>query len=267
MKVLQGNKEANLNRAVEMIRQAGKGGAAVVLLPEVMDLGWGYPASPQEADLIPYGRTCRVLSRTARKERLYVCSGLVERRGSAVYNSAVLIDPQGRVLLAHRKINELAIGHSVYGPGDCLNVCQTPLATFGLMICADATAKDHVLSRSLCYMGADVILSPSAWAVPPEHDNAKEPYGSTWSEAYGPVSEEFGVWIAGCSNTGTVDHGGWKGWKCIGSSMVTGPDGREVLKGPYGGDAETLLYADITPVPRPARGTDWWEWWGTRKRG
>ena len=28
----------------------------------------------------------------------------------------------------------------------------------------DGFAKDHVLSRSLCYMGADIILSPSAWA-------------------------------------------------------------------------------------------------------
>ena len=261
MKVLPGQKAANLRHSVELVRQAKKAGADVVLLPEVMDLGWGYPAEPQEADSLPYGRTCRVLSRTAKKEKVYLCSGVTERSGSMVYNSAVLIDPEGRVILTHRKINELEISHSVYGHGDRLNVCPTPLGTFGLMICADATAKDHVLARSLCYMGADVILSPSAWAVPPDHDNTKDPYGATWSDAYGPVAKEFSVWIAGCSSVGTVGYGAWKEWKCIGASLVAGPDGREVLRGPYGEAAETILTVDIAPVRRPARGTAWWSWW------
>jgi len=266
MKVQPARKNGNLEHAVDLIRRAKKGGADVVLLPEAMDLGWGYPCRPQEADIIPYGRTCRVLSRAARREKIYICSGIVEKDGDAVYNSAILIDPSGRVVLSHRKINELDIAHDIYGTGNRLNVVKTPLATFGLMICADATAKDHVLTRSLCYMGADVILSPSAWAVPPDHDNAKDPYGSTWAEAYSPVAKEFSVWIAGCSCVGPVEYGDWKEWNCIGCSQVTGPDGREILKGPYGPDAEEILYAGIEPVPRPATGTSWWSWWNNPGR-
>jgi len=54
------------------------------------------------------------------------------------------------------------------------------------MICADAFAKDHVLSRSLGYMGADIIISPCAWAVPADHDNLKTPYHRhiKWFSAY-----------------------------------------------------------------------------------
>jgi hypothetical protein len=108
-----------------------------------------------------------------------------------------------------------------------------------------------------------VILSPSAWAVPPDHDNVKEPYGSTWEQAYGPVAKEFAVWIAGVSNVGEMTAGPWQGHNCIGCSQVTDPTGKRVLFGPYGADAETLLYADIEVTPRPARGCGWFAYWAS----
>ena len=112
-----------------------------------------------------------------KREPIYVCSGLTERSGGDIHNSAVLIDKDGNILCRHRKLNELEIGHAYYALGDRLNVCQTELGTIGLMICADGFAKDRVLARSLCYMGADIILSPCAWAVPADHDNVQDPYG------------------------------------------------------------------------------------------
>ena len=36
---------------------------------------------------------------------------------------------------------------------------------------------------------------------------------------------------------------------------------KEVIQGPYGVDAETILYVDITPRPRAARGTGWADLW------
>ena len=80
-----------------------------------------------------------------------------------MFNAAVIINPAGKVLLKHRKLNELFIGHEHYAQGDRLNVVDTEYGTFGLMICADGFAKDQVIARSLCYMDADVILSPCAW--------------------------------------------------------------------------------------------------------
>jgi len=72
-------------------------------------------------------------------------------------------------------LNELEIAHDYYEQGDGLGVVETVLGTFGVMICADAFAREQVVSRTLGLMGADIILSPCAWAVPAEHDNAREP--------------------------------------------------------------------------------------------
>ena len=261
MKVVGGDREANLAHAGEMIAEAAQCGAQFILLPEAMDLGWTDPSALTAAEPVPGGRTCSFLSKMAVKYKLYICSGLIEKDGEKVYNSAVIIDPDGEVILLHRKINELDIGHPYYALGDRLNVCHTVFGTLGLLICADANADGFVLTRSLAYMGADVILSPSSWAVPADHDNQKEPYGGMWKDAYKPVARDFRVWIASCSNVGWMTGGPWKGWKGIGCSMVIGPGGTDVMHAPYGEDADTILYLDVKPEPRPGQGTTWSQYW------
>lgn len=199
---------------------------------------------------------CTLLGAAARRHGIYLCAGMVERApDGTIYNAAVILDRAGQVILHHRKLNELDIAHDLYGQGDRLGVCHTDLGTLGLLICADAFAQGHVISRTLGYMGADIIVSPSSWAVRPDHDNAVEPYGDEWRQAYGPVAQEFALWFAGVSNVGSIPAGPWQNWRCIGCSLIVGPDGREVVQGPYG--EETILYVDVEPVPRPARGTDW----------
>jgi len=261
MQVDGGERDINLNRAGDRIREAAGHGAQMILLPEAMDLGWTDPSSLEKAQPVPGGEAARFLSEMAKKYQVYLCAGLTEKDRDQVYNTAVIIDPAGEIILKHRKINELDIGHPYYKLGDRLNVVDTELGRLGLMICADATARDHVLTRALAYMGADVILSPSSWAVPPDHDNNKEPYGDTWRNAYVPVAKEFRVWIASASNVGWMTGGPWKGWKGIGCSMVVNPDGKEVVNGPYGAEADTILYVEIKPEPRPGQGTTWENFW------
>lgn len=257
MYVTPGDLQKNLSHATQLINEAAAGGANVILLPEVMDLGWTHPSARQSAETIPGGKTYKSLAKAAKRNNVWLCCGIVEKDGDAIYNAAVIIDNNGDLQIKHRKLNELDIAHDVYAQGDRLGVCNTPWGRFGLMICADANAKDRVLTRSLCYMGADVILSPSSWAVPPDHDNAKDPYGDTWRKAYIPVAKEFSVWIVSASNVGPVTEGPWKNWKCIGCSLIVGPDGNEKLMGPYGEHAEKILYYTINPIQRPARGTRW----------
>ena len=261
MRVEGGEKTSNLRRAVDHIAIAASNGAQVVVLPEAMNLGWTHSAAVTEADEIPNGLSCSTLRDAARQHKTYVCAGLVERAGEYCFNSAVLIDPQGEVILHHRKLNELEIAHDFYAQGDRLAVAQTPLGTLGVMICADAFARGQIVSRTLGLMGADIILSPCAWAVPADHDNEKEPYGKLWLDNYCPVALDFRLWIVGVSNVGWLTDGPWKGRKCIGCSLVVGPDGQPVLTGPYGADAETILYADIELEPRPARGDGWEKLW------
>ena len=51
------------------------------------------------------------------------------------------------------------------------------------MICADAFADGLVISRTLGQMGATLILSPCAWAVPPDFN---QPSGQLWRDSYAP---------------------------------------------------------------------------------
>ncbi|MSU49175.1 MAG: carbon-nitrogen hydrolase family protein [Opitutus sp.] len=247
MRVVGGAKEANLARAEHFIAEAAMAGAQVVLLPETLNLGWTHRSAHGQADGIPEGGSCVRLCAAARRHAVFVCAGLVERAGKRLFNAAVLISPQGEVLLHHRKLNELDIAHDLYARGDRLAVVPTALGTLGVMICADAFAPGQVVSRTLGLMGANVILSPCAWAMPADHDNRREPYGSLWLENYVPVARDFRLWIAGCSNVGWIDDGPWQGRKCIGCSLVVAPDGTPALRGPYGVDAEAMLLVDCAP--------------------
>jgi predicted amidohydrolase len=261
MRVTGGELETNLQHAGEMIAEAAAHGADVVLMPEAMDLGWTDPSALTLAEPVPEGKSAQLLSSMAKKYQVYVCSGLTEKDGETVYNAAVLIDPKGEVILLHHKINELDIGHPYYALGRKLEVVQTDLGAIGVMICADASTGQHEIPRTLSYMGADVILSPSAWAVPADHNNTEEPYGGMWTNIYTAVAKDFRVWIASCSNVGWMTGGPWKGWKTIGCSMVVAPGGKKILDAPYGVDADTILYVDVKPEPRPGQGTTWHNYW------
>ena len=257
MHVTPGDVKGNIARARSFIKRAAAGAAQVVVLPEALDCGWTHARARDLASPIPDGPTYIKVGMLAMELGVYVCFGMTERRGDRVYNAAVLINPHGELLLHHRKLNELDIAHGLYDQGNHLGTTRTPLATFGLMICADGFAQGHVVSQTLALMGADVILSPSAWAVPADHDNAKAPYGREWRDCYVPVARQHGLWVVGVSNVGPINAGPWTGRRCIGCSLVVGPGGREVLQAPYGADAEALLFVDVTPHSRKVRGTSW----------
>ena len=197
MLVIPGDPEANRAKAEHWIRKAKDTGAEVVLLPEVLDFGWTHSSARDGAGPIPGGESVERLREAAVASKLYVCAGLAERDGERIYNAAVLIDPEGEIILHHRKIHEIPFARALYATGDRLGVVDTSLGRLGLMICADALNPGNVVARSLASMGAHGILSPCAWAVPPAHDPSKTPYGQLWVDHYGAVAGESGLWIAG----------------------------------------------------------------------
>src|SRR5215216_6782076 len=154
-----GRPDANLARAVEAIAEAAARGCRLAVLPECLDLGWTDPSARELARPVP-GPHADSLARAAREHRVHVAAGLVERAGDRLYNAAVLIDPDGRIRLHHRKINELDIALDLYSVGDRLGVVETELGTLGLAICADNFADSSAIGHVLARMGAQVILSP-----------------------------------------------------------------------------------------------------------
>lgn len=256
MLVEGGASEANLRRAVEMVRRAGEQGCDVVVLPECLDLGWTFPEARRRAQPIPGPHSNR-LSRAAREAGLHIVAGLVERAGDRIYNSAVLLSPQGEILLRHRKINELDIARDLYSTGDTLAVARTALGIIGINICADNFAESLALGQSLAWMGSQVLLSPCAWAVDAGHDNVREPYGDLWKGSYSALARQFRLPVVGVSNVGRLTAGPWKGRKCIGCSLAMGPAADVLAQGPYGEDAEALIAVDLplgSPVTSAAQG-------------
>jgi len=249
-----GRPEANLARAVARVAEAASQGCRLVVLPECLDLGWTHPSARALAQPIP-GPHSDLLARAARDGGLFVAAGLVERAGDKLYNAAVLCDPSGQVLLVHRKINELDLAHDLYAIGDRLGVAHTPLGTLGVNICADNFADSLAIAHVLARMGAQVLLSPSAWAVDADHDNAATPYGDLWRKAYQEIARLYDLYVIGVSNVGWLTAGPWKGRKVIGCSLAVGPGGKILAEGPYGEEAEALVMVEVDPRPPIAKGT------------
>jgi predicted amidohydrolase len=249
-----GKPQANLDRAAQAIAQAAAAGCALAVLPECLDLGWTDPSARDLAQPIP-GPHAEHLAQAARKHRIHVAAGLVERSGPRLFNAAVLIAPSGDIVLLHRKINELDIALDLYSVGDRLGVVETELGMLGLNICADNFGGSLAISHVLARMGAQVILSPSAWAVDADYDNRREPYGQLWRDSYTALVRLYDLTVIGVSNVGWITGGPWKGRKCIGRSLAVGPGGEILAQGPYGEEAEALVEVEVQPWPAIGKGT------------
>jgi len=252
--VKAGDPQANLQRACEMIYKASADDCEIIVLPECMDLGWTYPGARELAEPVP-GAHSDALANAAKEAGTWVVAGLTERFGDELYNAAVLISPSGNIVSKHRKINELEIAHDLYSIGDSLSVTRTPFGVIGINICADNLPDSLALGDSQARMGAQLLLSPSSWAVRPGHDNAATPYGDLWIQAYRSLAELYEMPVIGVSNVGWIEGGPWNGWKCIGCSLAVGSDGGVIAQGPYGDGAEALILVEVTIVNRPEKGT------------
>jgi predicted amidohydrolase len=258
MLVSAGKPDDNIARAGSMIAGAARKGCEIVVLPECLDLGWTYPEAARAAEPIP-GKYSDKIAEYAEENAIYVVAGLTEKAhgpfGEAVYNAAVLISPEGTIILKNRKINILDIAQHIYSTGNLLSTVRTPFATIGVDICADNFPSSYAIGHTLARMGAELICSPSAWAVDADHDNEKEPYGDLWCRAYTALARYYRCAVVGVSNVGWIEAGPWKGKKCIGSSLAVGPDGDVLFQAPYGVDAEGLFPVEVSIVYQTLTGT------------
>ena len=255
MKVVGGAFKQNMHRAVSMIKNASEKNCDIVVLPECIDLGWTYPDAPILALPIP-GKSSDMLCKNAQNLKIYIVAGLTEKDNDKIYNSAILISPEGEIILKHRKINILEIAQNIYSIGNSLSVADTALGKIGINICADNFPDSLVLGHSLFRMGADMLLSPSSWAVESDEEAEKSPLGlKMWRNTYTTLAYYYSGAVIGVSNVGYIHAGVWKGKKCIGNSLAVGPDGNILAEGPYGEDAEKLIIVSVNIVQKNITGT------------
>ncbi|MFI0349703.1 carbon-nitrogen hydrolase family protein [Actinomadura sp. 9N407] len=161
---------ANIGRATDWTaRCVRESGAELVVLPETCTTGFnpGLPAEElwQLMSEIP-GPVSEPFQQMARDLGIHLCVGTYERGPDpgTVYNSAVLIGPDGAVLGVYRKTHPFRVEDSRHGgwatPGSEVCVVPTALGRIGMAICFDGDFPE--LWRIQAVRGAELICRPSA---------------------------------------------------------------------------------------------------------
>jgi predicted amidohydrolase len=226
VRVSMGDKKANVAELFHAVEEAARARCDVLALPECSLAGWLSSSARSAAEVIP-GPLTQKFKEAAKRHKMAIIAGLEEREGGRLYNSAVMLDRDGEILARHRKINELEIGLEVYSRGTSLNTFDFEGRPLALDICADSWTP--VLTDALYDMGARVIFSPSAWAVEP----GGEATNIAWiRETYRQRTAGRDLYIIAPNGVGQITEGPWKGRVLQGNSLVTGPNGEALLKGP-----------------------------------
>jgi len=159
-----GEPETNLSRVVSGLQQAE---ADLIVLPELPFSGYLFEDRSELATLAEeptHSATVDTLAELCQKRDFHLVTGFTERAGDKLYNSALLIGPQG-LIHTYRKLHLFNTETEYFDPGD------TPLIThiirgtrIGIMVCYDWAFPE--VARSLALQGADIICHPSNLVLP-----------------------------------------------------------------------------------------------------
>jgi predicted amidohydrolase len=170
----QSTREDNLRLWCEQINAAGKLGLDIVCLGETITRVGTNASLENDAEPIPGPATQR-LGEAAARNRIWVVAGLTERAGEVVYNTAVLLDRQGRLAGTYRKTHlpreEWKEG---VRPGSEYPVFDTDFGRIAIKICYDWFFPEPTAIFAM--KGAEIVFAPT--------------WGNTWPDRDGMVDGE-----------------------------------------------------------------------------
>jgi nitrilase len=261
------NRQKTLARGVELLDEAAAGGAKLVSFPETWVPGypeWIWRLRPGD----DYGLSGDIHKRllensvdlkagqlkpmqaAARRLKVTVSIGIHERDGEfsrgTLYNSLVLIGPDGEILNRHRKLVPTNPERMVWGEGDGtgLRVSDTPSGRVGGLICWENYMP---LARFAIFaQGCEIYTAPT-WDE-----------GDTWLSTMRHIAAEGRCWVLG---NGSSMRGkdfpkdfpersrlypDLEAWVNPGDSVIVDPRG-VVVAGPLH-EKHGILYADCDPA-------------------
>jgi nitrilase len=261
------DREATLNQAVGLISEAAANGAQLIVFPEAFVPGypaWVWRLRPGgDWDLsgqihqrllenaVDLARDGLAKVRAAAAETgVTVVMGLNERDGTVgrttLYNSAVVIGCEGKILNHHRKLMPTNPERMVWGLGDAsgLLAVDTPVGRIGVLLCWENYMP---LARFALYaQGIDIHIAPT-------YDS-----GEDWIGTMQHIAREGGCWVisAGVAlrNRDLPEdlpgretlYSADEDWINPGDSVVIAPGGEKVA-GPLH-EKQDILYAEIDPA-------------------
>ena len=154
----------NCEEYAPMIAEAAKQKADLIVLGETVPYVRTKLSPAECAEPIP-GPTTEYFGSQAKLNGIHIAVSLYEREGHLVYNTAILLSSEGKLLGKYRKVC-LPHGEVEKGvaPGADYPVFETKFGKVGLMICYDGFYPE--VARALTANGAEVIAWP-VWGCDP----------------------------------------------------------------------------------------------------
>lgn len=176
LKWVPGDREANFRRFEKLMREAAAGGAKIVGTTECFLDGYAighitdFPKDyPRLAEPIPEGTYYRKLEELCKELQVYLVAGIAEAESDTIYNSAVVIGPDGKLIGVYHK-QDLEHEAERMKPGKESPVFATEYGQLGVVICADR--RNAGVVKRICSNGADfVICASGGMAGPKDNDH------------------------------------------------------------------------------------------------
>ncbi|MHC4399528.1 MAG: carbon-nitrogen hydrolase family protein [Planctomycetota bacterium] len=148
----------NCRQLESCVARAAEQKADLVVLGEcITSVGNGL-SHVEAAEPVP-GPSTDYLAALAKKHKLYLVTTVHERVDHLIYNTAVLVSPEGELVGKYRKV---CLARDEYrggvAPGREFPVFDTPIGRIGMMICFDVHMPE--VARGLAANGAEIIAMP-----------------------------------------------------------------------------------------------------------
>ena len=208
-----GQMEDNLIKMSEvMTRVATEQPVDLIVFPELITTGYEVgPRFPELAQRIP-GPTVNLMAQRASELGVHVAFGMVskEKVESILYNTAVLIGPDGDIVGQYNKMHLRGEERIAFRPGYRLNVFETTFGVVGLMVGWDLAFPE--VARGLVLEGAELLVVCASW---------EKPYADEWRVYLLARAYENAVFVAAANRIGEEPS-----YTFCGQSGIVGPRGK-----------------------------------------
>ncbi len=214
MKPQLGEMEENLVKMSDMINKiASQQRVDLIVFPELVTSGFELGVRFTElAQRVP-GPTVNLMAQRANEHGVYIAFGMVtkEKVESVLYNSGVLVGPEGDLVETYNKIHLRGEERMAFREGIKIPIVDVPdLGSIGMMVGYDLAYPE--VSRSLALDGAELLIVMANW----EAANIDE-----WKTYARARAYENSVYVVATNRVGedvTMTFGG--------DSMIIGPRGQ-----------------------------------------
>jgi len=232
-----GQNAKNLRRSLEMCEEAVRGGANLLVLPELCNSGYVFETrqeAREAAEEIPAGPSAAAWATFCREHGVYLVAGICERAGDRLFNLSIVIGPEGHIG-TFRKVHLWNRENLFFEPGDLgFPVFHTPIGRIATFICYDGWFPEAY--RACALEGADIICIPTNWVPIPGQAEGSPAMATVLAQAN---AHSNSVYIAAADRVGTE-----RGQPFNGQSVIVSYTGWP-LAGPASPEDEEILYADV----------------------